>query len=185
MSTFKSLRPAGHGVDSRIIKSALPTKLRMKVCRRTVIRRLAERGYNAAKKVRKTDTGPAHRAKRVAFAKSHEAKSADDWVTFLQAVGDLKEFTYYPQQLKPKHARLRASWTYMKDSEKLQPAFVRPKRWFTPKDGQNYQQVLRCVFNHRVIPPMNSVRSQSALHGPTVFNLYSSKDTRCFHAFRS
>ena len=146
MSTFKRLRPAGQGVDSRIIKSALPPKLCMKICRRTVIRRLSERGYNAAQKVRKTDTGPAHRLKRVAFAESHQAKSAGDWVACLQAVGDLKEFTYYPQQLKPKHARLRASWTYMKDSEKLLPAFVRPKRWFTPKDDLRYKLLLTHVF---------------------------------------
>ena len=49
-------------------------------------------------------------------------------------VSDLTEFAYYPQQLKSKHARLRASRTYMNDLEKLQPAFVIPKMWFTPKN---------------------------------------------------
>ena len=53
---------------------------------------------------------------------------------WLQAVGDLKEFTYYPKDLKPKHERLRASHTYMKESEKMLPAFLRPQRWFTRKD---------------------------------------------------
>ena len=130
MKTFKRLRPPGVGVDSRVIKKALPKQLAMKVCRRTIIRRLEERGYTPSTKISKTDTGPAHRTRRFNFAKAHEDKSSEDWKEFLQASGDLNEFTYYPHQLKPKHARLRASWTYMKGTEKLQPAFVRPKSKF-------------------------------------------------------
>ena len=68
LKTFKRLRPDGHGIDSRTIHKHLPTKLRRKVERRTVIRRLAEKGYVPKKKIAKTDTGPTHRAARLAFA---------------------------------------------------------------------------------------------------------------------
>ena len=52
------------------------------------------------------------------------------WKRKLQAVGDLKEFTYYSKSLKPKQMRLRSSWTYIQQGEVLKPAFLRPKKWF-------------------------------------------------------
>ena len=52
----------------------------------------------------------------------------------------MKEFTWYPEELKPKHARLRAPWTYMTKKEKRLPAFVRPKRWFPKKE---YKKVMK------------------------------------------
>ena len=67
---------------------------------------------------------------RALHLRKNAGKTAGQWKTQLQAVGDLKEFTYYPKQLKPKHMRLRASWTYMQQGEVLKPAFVRPKKWF-------------------------------------------------------
>ena len=42
LRTFKTLRPDCCGVDSREIRAALPKALAMKVCRRTVINRLAD-----------------------------------------------------------------------------------------------------------------------------------------------
>ena len=60
LKTFKRLRPSGQGVDSRIVQSSLPKKLSMKVCRRTIIRRLNEKGYKYSRKIAKSDTGPAH-----------------------------------------------------------------------------------------------------------------------------
>jgi hypothetical protein len=131
LQTFKRLRPDGHGVDSRIIHTNLPRQLRRKVCRRTVRRRLAEKDFVPRKKIANTDTGPKHRTARIAFANRFASRTSGQWKTHLQAVGDLKEFTFYPKELKPKHIRLRASWTYMKDSERLKPAFVRPKKWFS------------------------------------------------------
>ena len=50
LNTFKKLRPPGHGIDSNVLKKALPKKLRTKVSRRTIIRRLAEQGYHPEKK---------------------------------------------------------------------------------------------------------------------------------------
>ena len=93
LKTFLKKRPPGHGVDSRMIHQALPKKLSMKVCRRTIIRRLAEKDYTAQKKVNKTDPGPTLAKRRVAFAKKNQRTRAQ-WNQYLQAVGDVKEFTY-------------------------------------------------------------------------------------------
>jgi hypothetical protein len=43
--TFHKVRPPGCGVDSRSLHGALPKKVSKKISRRTVIRRLAEKGY--------------------------------------------------------------------------------------------------------------------------------------------
>ena len=134
MSTFRKVRPPGHGVDARMVHSALPKKLRKKVGRRTVIRRLSAKGYKPTKKMQKTDPGPALMKKRFDFAKAHQGKTESVWKAELQAVGDMKEFTYYPRTLKSKFAQLRAPWTYMTKAERAQPAFVRPKRWFKRAD---------------------------------------------------
>jgi len=45
LQTFRKLRPPGHGVDSRVVHKALPQKLQKKIGRRTVIRRLAKKGF--------------------------------------------------------------------------------------------------------------------------------------------
>ena len=69
MKTFYKLRPPGHYVDSRIVHSALPRKLRQKIVRRTVIRRLADKGYKPEKKLSKSDPGERQKKKRVAWCK--------------------------------------------------------------------------------------------------------------------
>ena len=147
LSTFHKLRPKGHYVDSRMVHSALPRKLRTKVQRRTVRRRLAEQGYVPTKKLNKSDPGPALRKRRLDFAKAHEAKTPAQWKQELQAVGDFKEFTWYPKELRPKFRQLRASWTYMHSSEKLKPEFVRPKRWFARSEYKKTkkQKVFGCT----------------------------------------
>ena len=58
------------------------------------------------------------RRKRRAFACAHESKTLAQWSRELQAVGDFKDFTYYPPDLRPKFYQLRASWTYMTDEER-------------------------------------------------------------------
>ena len=147
LKTFHKLRPKGHYVDSRMVHSALPRTLRGKVQRRTVRRRLAEQGFVPTKKVAKTDPGPALRKRRLDFAKAHEAKTPAQWKGELQAIGDFKEFTWYPKELRPKFRQLRASWTYMASSEKYKPEFVRPKRWFKRSDYKKTkkQKVFGCT----------------------------------------
>ena len=68
--------------------------------------------------------------KRLTFARAHLDKTPAAWKSELQAVGDIKEFTYYPRDLRPKLAQLRAPWTYMTAAEKKKPEFQRPKRWY-------------------------------------------------------
>jgi hypothetical protein len=137
LTTFHKMRPPGHGVDSRLIHSALPRTLKKKITRRTVVHRLAEKGIRPEKKINKSDPGPALMRTRLAFAKKFEGKTAQSWKADLQAVGDIKEFTWYPKALQPKFKRLRAPWTYMTKAEKKLPAFVRPKRWF-PKSQYKF-----------------------------------------------
>ena len=72
--------------------------------------------------------------KRIRFGKKYEGWSAQKWKAELQAVGDLKDFTFYPKALKPRFYRLRSPWTYMNDAEKKKPAFQRPKKWFAKQE---------------------------------------------------
>ena len=44
MKTFHKLRPPGHGIDSRTLRLGLPKKIKKKISRKTVGRRLAEKG---------------------------------------------------------------------------------------------------------------------------------------------
>ena len=74
MPTFKKLRPPGHGVDSNVVQRALPKKLKLKVSRRTVRRRLAEKGFVPQKKRSKSDLGPARMKKRLKFCKKYAGK---------------------------------------------------------------------------------------------------------------
>ena len=134
LTTFKKLRPPGYGVDSRDIHKALPKKLRKKVGRDTIISRLAEKGYTAQKKINKSDNGVKWRQRRLKFAKKYKEWTPDDWKSQVQAVGDIKPFTFYPKVLRPRFKQLRAPWTYMTKAEKKLPAFLRPKRWFPQKD---------------------------------------------------
>ena len=134
MQVFHTLRPPGYGVDSRVVHKALPKKLKGKICRRTVIRRLADKGFKPEKKLNKSDPGYKQKRKRIGFGKRHAGKTGQNWKAHLQACGDFKDFTWYPKELQPKFKKLRASWTYMTKSEKKLPAFVRPKRWFPKKD---------------------------------------------------
>ena len=57
MKTFFKMRPPGHGVDSQVVHLALPKKIQKKIKRRTIIRRLAEKGYVPEHKINKKDTG--------------------------------------------------------------------------------------------------------------------------------
>ena len=44
LKTFHQKRPPGCGVTSKVIHDAMPRPLRKKICKRTVIRRLAKKG---------------------------------------------------------------------------------------------------------------------------------------------
>ena len=88
---FKQLRPAGHYVDGQMVHSSLPCKLQEKVCQRTVVRRLNEKGYYMTEKRSKDDPSEQTKKRRVAFCKPLAHKTAQNWKTFLQAVADLSE----------------------------------------------------------------------------------------------
>ena len=129
----KKIHAPGHYVDSNAIHKALPKKLQKKIKRRTIIRRLAAKGYLPEKKLNKTDPDVATKQKRYRWCMKHRAKSSQQWKAELQAIGDFKEFTYYPQDLQPKFSQLRSPWTYMTKAEKRTGPFLRPKKWFPKK----------------------------------------------------
>ena len=134
LQTFHKSRPPGHGVTARDIASNLPRGVAGKVCRRTLRRRLAEKGFTPQRKLDKHDLGTALRKKRLDFCRGHLWRSGAAWQEHVQACGDLKDYTWFPRQLKPRFSRINAPWTYMSQSEKHKPAFLRPKKPFTRKD---------------------------------------------------
>ena len=140
LSVFKKLRPPGCGVGSRVIHNAFPQKMKKKICRRTVIRRLADKGYIPQKKIQKSDPGIKLCKTRIGFGKKYGGRTAPIWKSSLQAAGDMKEFTYYPTELRAKFSKIRAPWTYMNKKEKRQRPFVRPKKWFPKKDWKKVRK---------------------------------------------
>ncbi len=140
MAIFKKMRPDGCYVDSRIVHKALPKKIKKKILRRTVIRRLADKGFTPTVKVQKSDPGPALMKKREGWCKDREDMKARTWRAELQGVADITEFTWYPKQLRAKFAQLRSRWTYMRPEERMKAAFVRPKRWFKRSEYKKTQK---------------------------------------------
>ena len=140
MKAFHKMRPPGHGVFAWQIKTAMPKKLAKKVSNKTIIRRVGDKGYHYERKSRKTDLGLQTTAKRMIFFRKHAGKNEKAWVKSTQAVGDLKEFTWYPEQLQPQFKRLRAPATYMTKAEKKLPAFQRPKKWFPKTDWEKVKK---------------------------------------------
>ena len=94
MASFHKVRPAGHGVDARTVHKALPKKVKKKISKRTVIRRLAEKGYTPKKKLNKFAPNEALKRKRLAFCRKHADKTANQWKGFLQGAADLKDYTF-------------------------------------------------------------------------------------------
>ena len=87
------------------------------------------------------DPGTQQSKKRVAFAKKYVAWSSQKWKSELQGCGDLKDFTYYPKDLKARFYRLRSPWTYMTDEERKKPEFQRPKKWFPKQEWKKTKKV--------------------------------------------
>ena len=79
LRTFHKVRPPGHGTDSREIHKALPKKLKEKIGRRTVIRRLAGKGYTPQTKLNLSDPSVKQKNKRLTFGRKHSDKSAQAW----------------------------------------------------------------------------------------------------------
>ena len=140
MKTFHTVRPPGRGIDSRRVHKALPKTLQKKMGRRTIRRRLAEKGFTPQLKMCKQDFKESQVRKRMKFQQEHDGVSAAGWKQKLQGVGDFKDFTYYPQHMRSKFLALRAPWTYMTKAERKKPEFQRPKRWFPKQDWKQVKK---------------------------------------------
>ena len=134
MTKFFKLRPPGHGIDAPSLHRALPRQVKRKISPRTITRRLAKRGYTPQRKLNKSDYSERIRKRRATWCRRHAGKQAATWKSRVQAVGDLKDFTWYPKQLQARFKRLRAPWTYMTNAERKKPDFQRPKKWFAKKE---------------------------------------------------
>lgn len=141
MEVFHRLRPPGHGVTAKKVRKHLPKQLQKKVCEKTIISRLREKGYKAQMKLGKQDFKEIQIKKRLRYGKVNLNKTAQVWKDDLQAVGDMKDYTWYPLELRAKFTALRAPWTYMTDEERKLPAFQRPKRWFPKKEWQKTKKL--------------------------------------------
>lgn len=129
MKTFLKVRqPLGSAVDARDVINNLPKALRTKVCLRTVRNRLLKQGFTMQDKKSKDDMGDLWRKTRVQFCKLHASKSALQWCSYVQAVGDFRYFSYYPRQLKTRHKVKSCAKTIMRKGERNKPAFLKPKR---------------------------------------------------------
>ena len=148
MAAFHKMRPPGYGVDSRVVHGALPRPLKKKIGRMTIRRRLKDKGYVPEKKLSKDDPTYKQKQKRIVFCKRHKHTTPAQWMEKLQAVGDIKEFTYYPKELQPRFKRLRAPWTYMNKKEKKKGPFLRPKRWFKKSDWKKTKK--QSLWHHNL-----------------------------------
>ena len=139
---LKARHPLGSKVLARDVAGRFPRTLRQKICLRTVRRRLAEQGYKPTKKLERTDFLLEQRRARVAFCQAHAHRSPAMWAAYLQGCGDLKDFTYYPRSMKARFTRYRCSWTYMKECERQQHQFVKPRkeRMFKKKEYQSVRK---------------------------------------------
>ena len=140
MSTFKKIRPPGAYVDSRMLHENLPQEIQNKIGRKTVLSRLAEKGYRMQDKLGKTDLGDKDCKRRLEWCRKYKNRLPMTWKKELQGVGDIKIFTYYPKALRGKFKRLRASRTIMTAAERRMPAFQRPKKWFKKEEWKTTKQ---------------------------------------------
>ena len=140
LQKFHKLRPPGHGIDSNALHRALPGNIKRKIGRKTLITRLGEKGYHAMKKLKKDDLGEKQRERKLKFAKKYKTWKALQWTSHIQAVGDAKDFTWYPKELQPRFKKLRAPWTYMTKKERKKPEFQRPKKWFPGKEWKKVKK---------------------------------------------
>ena len=74
LDTIHKMRPPGHSVDSRVVHTASPKKLKKDIGRRTVIKRLAEQGFTPQRKLDKDEPGVKQNAKR-AYARKRKDKN--------------------------------------------------------------------------------------------------------------
>ena len=137
LKTFLKIRPPGVGVTARDIHEHLPKRLQKLVSIETIRLRLAEKGFKPTRKILKSDPDMKLRKARLGFCKSNKHRTRQGWKSYLQAAGDMKDFTYYPKKLMSRFRRYRSAWTYMRPHERNMTEFARPKQWFPQKAEHN------------------------------------------------
>ena len=129
VKSFKKVRqPLGCGVEFQDVLRDLPDALRKKISKKTLGRRLAEKGFTPQEKKAGDDEGELWRQTRLSFAKRHRSKSELQWINRVQAVGDYWEAIFYPPGMKTRHKIKRAPRTIMSKAERNKAAFQKPRR---------------------------------------------------------
>ena len=127
------------------IRARLPARLQY-LSLEVLRQRLKEAGYKGEDKIRKDAPSEKNRKQRLAFAKEHVHRTPQGWLEYLSAVGDMKNYGWYPKRLQSKHKILRVKRTYMRKSEKYKPGFLRPESWFSKQDWKNVKKVKMLAF---------------------------------------
>ena len=140
--TMVNIRGKHTGGDVTIndIKVRLPANLR-ELSNELLRLRLHEAGYAKETKVDKEAPTEKNRKQRMDFCHENKHRSARDWLSYLQCVGDLKWFGWYPRKLQARHQRYRCKKTWLKKSEKYKPGMLRPKEWYTKKEWKLVKKI--------------------------------------------
>ena len=89
-------------MDAKVVHRNVGKRIQKKIGRRTVVRRLGEKGYTMQNKLSKNDPSGKQAAARVKWCKKHKHRDPEGCKNYVQAVGDWKWFTWYPPELQPR-----------------------------------------------------------------------------------
>ena len=141
-----------HPFVPAVIHRDLPKRLRTgpsAITVHTVGNRIRAAGYAWNDKSIKPELPSASQERRLKWCKEHKNISANSWLSRVQAVCDLKEYTRYPSDLAAKVKKYRCKFTYMKAGEKQKKGMTIPKDWFRKKDYMRAKKikVFGCVMS--------------------------------------
>ena len=91
-------------MDAKVVHRNVGKRIPKENGRRTVVRRLGEKGYTSTmqNKLSKDDPSEKQAAARVTWCKKHKHRDPEGCKTYVQAVGDWKWFTWYPPEFQPR-----------------------------------------------------------------------------------
>ena len=151
LKTFLKVRqPLGARVDARDVYNDLSDSLRKNVSPRTVRERLKDKGYVMQEKMAKDDMGEAWHKQRLEICRKHLSKRGAQWVSFVQAIGDFRYFSYHPRTLRRRYQVESCERTIMRAGErKNEPAFFKPRRHVLKRfEFKRITKIKVCWFDH-------------------------------------
>ena len=91
----------------------------------------------------KSEVSPEVEQNRLTFCRKNEKKTSEKWLQKVQAVGDFKDFTWYPPNMQRRAKRYATKYTYLRPGEKHKRGLTRPKdgRWFSRQEFKKAKKV--------------------------------------------